>query len=76
LDFKANQQVIKSQTKDNFENGKEYVGLRETPFQNLMLDRRVLRIEERLARHRSFLPQEVVRWDIWTKGFQRRHKSK
>jgi hypothetical protein len=39
LDFEANQQVIKNQTKDNFENGKEYVGLKETPFQNSMLDR-------------------------------------
>jgi hypothetical protein len=60
LDLEANQQVIESQTKDNFENGKEYVGLIETPYQNLMLDKRVLRTEERPIGHISFLPQEMV----------------
>jgi hypothetical protein len=38
LDLEANQQVIESQTKDNFENGKEYAQLIKTPYQNLMLD--------------------------------------
>jgi hypothetical protein len=33
-----------------------------------MLDKQVLRIEERLAWHRSFLPQEVVWHEEWTKG--------
>jgi hypothetical protein len=33
-----------------------------------MLDRQVLKIEERLGGHMSFLPQEMVRRDIWTKG--------
>jgi len=61
LDLEANQQVIENQTKDNFENGKEYVGLIETPYQNLMLDKRVLRTEERPIGHISFLPQEMVR---------------
>jgi hypothetical protein len=41
-----------------------------------MLDRQVLKIEERLMGHMSFLPQEVVRWDIWIGGLQRRHSSK
>jgi hypothetical protein len=37
--LEANWQVIKRQAEDNFENGKKYVGLIETPSQNLMLDR-------------------------------------
>jgi len=41
-----------------------------------MLDRRVLRIEERFARHRSFLPQEVVQCEVWTTGLQKRHSYK
>jgi hypothetical protein len=32
LDLEANRQVIERQTKDNFENGEEYVGLTETPY--------------------------------------------
>jgi len=39
LDLEANRQVIAKQTYDNLENGKEYVGLIKTPYQNLMLDR-------------------------------------
>jgi hypothetical protein len=38
----------------------------KTPYLNLILDRRVMNIEERLARHMSFPPQEVVRCEIWT----------
>jgi hypothetical protein len=37
--LEANEQVIERHAKENFENGKEYVGLIETPSQNLMLDR-------------------------------------
>jgi hypothetical protein len=48
----------------------------ETPYQNLMLDKEVLRIEERSTGHRSFLPQEVVQQDVWIKGLQRRHSSR
>jgi hypothetical protein len=66
--LEANWQVIKSQTKDNFENGEDYAGLTKTPYQNLMLDKQVLRIEERHAGHMSFLPQEVVRHDVWIEG--------
>jgi hypothetical protein len=39
LDLEANRQVIERQTKDNLENGEEYVGLTKTPYHNLMLDR-------------------------------------
>jgi hypothetical protein len=39
LDLEANWQVSERQTKDNFENGKEYVRLIKTPYQNLMLDK-------------------------------------
>jgi hypothetical protein len=56
LDLEANWQFIESQTKENFENGEEYVRLTKTPYQNLMLDKQVLRIEERPMGHRSFLP--------------------
>jgi hypothetical protein len=38
LDLEANRQVIESKIEDNFENGKEYARLIETPYQNLMLD--------------------------------------
>jgi hypothetical protein len=56
LDLEANWQVIESQTKDNFENGEEHGGLTETSYRNLMLDKRVLRTEERHVGHMSFLP--------------------
>jgi hypothetical protein len=35
--------------KNIHENGREYVGIIETPYWNLMLDRPILRIEERHA---------------------------
>jgi len=54
-------------------NGKKDARLIETPYQNLMLDKEVLRIEERHAGHILVLPQEVVQQDVWIKGFQRRH---
>jgi hypothetical protein len=43
LDLKASQQVIENHTENNFENGEEYARLIETPYWNLMLDRRVLK---------------------------------
>jgi hypothetical protein len=73
LDLEVDHQVIENQTKENFDNGKEYARLTETPYRNMMLDRRVMIIEERLTRHRSFLPQEVVWCEIWIGGLQRRH---
>jgi len=74
--LEGNQQVIESQIKYNFENGKEYARFTETPYQNPMLDRQVLRTEERLVGHMSFRPLLVVWWDIWTWGLQRRHSFK
>jgi len=47
LDLEANRQVTKWETKDNLENGEKYVGISKTPYQNLMLDKRVLKIEEK-----------------------------
>ncbi len=32
-----------------------------------MLDKKVLRIEEKLVGHKPFLPREVVQHEIWTK---------
>jgi hypothetical protein len=61
--------VIEKQTENNLENGKEYVGVIETPYWNLLLDKRVLIIQEKLAKHRSFLPQEVVQCEVWIRGF-------
>jgi hypothetical protein len=68
LELEADPQVIERQKKYNIENGEEYVGLIETPYWNLMWDKRVLKINERPTRHKSFLPQEVVRHEIWTGG--------
>ncbi len=76
MDLEANYQVIESQIENNLENGEEYARLIKTPYQNLILDRRILKTEERLAKHMSILPQEVIRWDIWIEGLQRRHNSK
>jgi hypothetical protein len=42
----------------------------------MMLDRRVLRKEERHARHMLFLPQEVVKHEVWISGFQIMHNYK
>jgi hypothetical protein len=74
--LEANYQVIESQIENNLENGEEYARLIKTPYQNLILDRQILKTEERLAKHMSILPQEVIRWDIWIEGLQRRHNSK
>ncbi len=49
----------KRKKKKNLENGEEYVGIIETPYWNLTLDRQILKTKKRHARHRSFLPQEV-----------------
>jgi hypothetical protein len=43
LDLEANRQVIERQTRDNIENVEEYVGLLETPYWNLMLDKQTLK---------------------------------
>jgi hypothetical protein len=59
---------LKKETEDNLENGKEYAGIIKTLYQNLMLDKQVLKTEERSIRHRSFLPQKVVRCEVWTNG--------
>jgi len=52
------------------------VGIIKTPYWNLMLDRQILKSKEKHARHRSFLPQEVVRCEVWTSGLQRKHRCK
>jgi len=73
LDLEANHQGLEKKTKNNHENGKEYVGITQTPYWNLMLNRQILRIKERLSRCKPFLPQEVVRCEVWIGGLQRRH---
>jgi hypothetical protein len=40
----------------NLENGKNYVKTTKTPYQNIMLNIRVLKTEERSIRHKLFLP--------------------
>jgi hypothetical protein len=64
----ANHQVIEKEIENNFENGEEYVKIIKTPYQNLMLDRQVLRIKESPTRHMLFIPQKVVRHEVWTGG--------
>ncbi len=49
------------------------MGIIKNPYQNLMLDKRVLRTEERPIRPKSFLSQKVVQHEVWTSGFQKRH---
>jgi hypothetical protein len=39
--------VLKGETKDNHANGKEYARITETPYWNLMLNKRVLKTEEK-----------------------------
>jgi hypothetical protein len=74
--LEGNRQVIENQIKYNFENGKEYARITETPYKNPMMDRQVLIIEEKLVGHMSFLPLLVVQQDVWTWGLQRRHNSR
>jgi hypothetical protein len=73
LDLEANHQGIEGQIKNNHENGREYEKFIKTPYWNLMLNRQVLRTKERHVRHKLFLPREVVRCEIWTGGFQKKH---
>ncbi len=73
MDLEANCQVIEKQTENNYENGHEHSGIIETPYRNLMLDRKVLRTEEKPTWDKLFLPQEVVWCEVWIGGFQRRH---
>jgi hypothetical protein len=42
---------LKIKQKNNLQNGKDYAGLIETPYQNMVLDRRMLRTKEKLAGH-------------------------
>jgi hypothetical protein len=41
----------------------------KTPYRNLMLDKWILIIKEIHARHMLFLPQKVVRHEVWIGGF-------
>jgi hypothetical protein len=72
LDLEANCHVFKDK-KHNHENGKEYAQIPETPYWNLMVEKQVLKIEETPVGHKLFLPQEVVRCEVWTSGFKKRH---
>jgi hypothetical protein len=71
--LEANCQVTEKQTENNLENGHEHSRIVETPYRNLMLDKRVLRIEEKPTRQKLFLPQEVVWCEVWIGSFQRGH---
>jgi hypothetical protein len=37
-----------------------------------MLDRQILRIEERPIKHKLFLPQELVQREVWIRGLHKR----
>ncbi len=54
-------------------NGEEYVGLIKTPYQDLMLDKWILRTKERFMGHKLFLPQEMVWHEMWIGGLQKKH---
>jgi len=64
--LEADCQVIEKKKK--IDNGKEYMRLTETAYWNLMLDRQIMIIEERLVGHKSFLPQKVVWCEVWIRG--------
>ncbi len=70
LDLEANRQVPKGKIENIHENGRKYAQIIKVPFQNLMLDKQILRIENKPIEHKLFLPQEVVRREVWTNGFQ------
>jgi hypothetical protein len=59
-------------TENNLENGKEYAGLTQSPCKKLMLDQWVLKIKERFAGHKSFLPQEMAQREVWIGSFHGR----
>jgi hypothetical protein len=48
LDLKANRQGLERKIKNNHENGREYAMITKTLYQNLMLDRQVLKTKEKL----------------------------
>ncbi len=48
MDLEANRQGPQGEIIDNHENGREYTGTTKTLYQNLMLDRQVLKTKEDL----------------------------
>ncbi len=76
MDLEANCQVPEGQIENIHENGRKYVQIIKIPYQNLMLDRQVLIIENKPIRHKKNLPLKLVRRGVWTSGFQRRHNYK
>jgi hypothetical protein len=73
LDLEANHQGLEGEIEYNHENGREYAEITKTPYRNLMFNRGVLRTEERLIGYMLFLPQGVVKHEVWTSDLQRRH---
>jgi hypothetical protein len=55
LDLEANYQGPKGEIKNNHENGKEYVRITQIPYQNMMLDKQVLRTKKIHVGHKLFL---------------------
>ncbi len=63
--MEANRQVTERQTKDNLENGEEYVGLTKIPYQNLMLDTWILRIWRKICKaHVVFTTRGGIAWSM------------
>jgi hypothetical protein len=50
--------------------------MEKTPYQNLMLDKQVMKTKKKPVGHMSFLPQELVWGEVWNGGLQRRHNYK
>ncbi len=74
--MEANCQITKREIEDNLENEKECVGIAKTTYRNLMLDEQILKTKKRNLGHMLFLPQEVVKHEVWIGGLQRRHNYK
>ncbi len=64
LDLEANCQGPEGEIESNHENGREFVGITRTSYQNLMLERWILRTEKSTIWHKLLLPQEVLRHEV------------
>jgi hypothetical protein len=69
LDLEANRQGPKGKTKHNHENEREYARITQTPYQNMMLDKQVLRTKKNPIRLMPFYHKKwylVRSMDLWS----------
>ncbi len=73
MDLEANYQGPEGEIKNNHENGKEYVKITQIPYQNMMLDKQVLRTKKIHVGHIVSTTIGGIWHEIWTCGLQKRH---